>query len=162
MSARDTLLGMLHEPQCYTMPQAELVPLQLEAARELFAERRQQLPILDRRAREVGIERIESFDDVIPLLFSHTTFKSYPNSFMQNGTSQTILIVEGARAVNWAAPEDIFYSERVSPLEQIGKHMGPFTLCAMADGDVRQLSSIQEKKLRQLIIQGDWNRLGDW
>jgi len=76
---------MLHQPNCYTMPQSELVPLQLEAARELLAERRQQLPILDRRARETGVDRLEKLDDLIPLLFSHTTFKSYPNSFVQNG-----------------------------------------------------------------------------
>ena len=76
MTARETLLGMLHQPNCYTMSQAELVPLQLEAARELLAERRQQLPILDRRARETGVDRIDRLDDLIPLLFSHTTFKS--------------------------------------------------------------------------------------
>jgi hypothetical protein len=85
MTARETLLGLLHKPGCYTMPQSELVPLQIEAARELLAERRQQLPILDRRARETGVDRIDSLDDLIPLLFSHTTFKSYPNSFVQNG-----------------------------------------------------------------------------
>lgn len=85
MSARQTLLGMLHRSDCYTLPQAELVPLQLEAARELLAERREQLPILDRRARETGVDSIETLDDLIPLLFSHTSFKSYPNSFVQNG-----------------------------------------------------------------------------
>lgn len=85
MNARETLLNMLGKPDCFTMSQSELVPLQLEAARELLAERRQQLPILDRRAREMGVDRIDTLDDLIPLLFSHTTFKSYPNSFVQNG-----------------------------------------------------------------------------
>jgi len=85
MTARETLLGMLHQDNCYTLPQSELVPLQLEAARELFAERREQLPILDRRAREAGVDRIDRLDDLIPLLSSHTSFKSYPNSFVQNG-----------------------------------------------------------------------------
>ncbi|GAA0333027.1 hypothetical protein GCM10009087_49040 [Sphingomonas oligophenolica] len=85
MTARATLLGMVHRDGCYTAPQSELVPLQLEAARELFAERREQLPILDRRARESGVDQIKTLDDLIPLLFSHTSFKSYPNSFVQNG-----------------------------------------------------------------------------
>jgi len=85
MTARETLLGMLHQENCYTASQAELVPLQVEAARELLAERREQLPILDRRARETGIERIDTLDDLIPLLFSHTSFKSYPNAFVRNG-----------------------------------------------------------------------------
>jgi len=85
MSARQTLMDMVNQPGCYTMPQSELVPLQLEAARELLAERREQLPVLDRRAREAGVDRIDTLDDLIPLLFSHTTFKSYPNAFVRNG-----------------------------------------------------------------------------
>jgi hypothetical protein len=85
MSARATLLGMVGHRDSFTLPQSELVPLQLEAARELFAERREQLPILDRRARETGVDRIDTLNDLIPLLFSHTAFKSYPNAFVQNG-----------------------------------------------------------------------------
>ena len=85
MSARKELMDMMVQPDGYTMPQEKLVPLQLDAARELFAERRQQLPILDRRAREAGVDTINALDDLIPLLFSHTTYKSYPNSFVQNG-----------------------------------------------------------------------------
>ena len=84
-SARQVLMDLIHEPNCFTMKQSDLVPLQIEAARELFAERRAQLPILDRRAREMGVTSIDEIDDLIPLLFSHTSFKSYPNSFIQNG-----------------------------------------------------------------------------
>lgn len=85
MNARAQLMDMIHASDCYTKSQAELVPLQLEAARELIAERRAQLPILDRRIREAGVERIDTVDDLIPLLFSHTTFKSYPNGFIYKG-----------------------------------------------------------------------------
>jgi len=85
MNARKVLMDMVYQPDCFTLRQDELVPLQLEAARELVAERREQLPILDRRAREAGVDRIETLDDLIPLLFSHTSFKSYPNSFVRNG-----------------------------------------------------------------------------
>ncbi len=85
MSARKVLMDMVYHPDCFTSRQDDLVPLQLEAARELLAERRQQLPILDRRARDAGVGRIETLDDLIPLLFSHTSFKSYPNSFVRNG-----------------------------------------------------------------------------
>jgi len=85
MNSRQALLAMVDLDDCFTLPQSELVPLQLEAARELFAERREQLPILDRRAREMEVDRIDALDDLIPLLFSHTAFKSYPNAFVQNG-----------------------------------------------------------------------------
>jgi hypothetical protein len=85
MSARHALMEMINQPDCYGMAQERLVPMQIEAARELIAERRTQLPILERRIRETGTERIEKLDDLIPLLFSHTAFKSYPMSFVKNG-----------------------------------------------------------------------------
>ena len=85
MTARDTLMDMILAPDCYSKSQAELVPLQLEAARDLIEERRAQLPILDRRIRDTGTGRIDTLNDLIPLLFSHTTFKSYPNAFIQKG-----------------------------------------------------------------------------
>ena len=85
MSARKALMDLIDDPNCFTMTQKDLVPLQLEAARELLAERRGQLPILDRRARDSGVDRIDTLDDLIPLLFSHTSFKSYPTSFIQKG-----------------------------------------------------------------------------
>ncbi len=75
----------------------------------------------------------------------------YPGSFT-NGTSQTILIVEGANAVPWAAPGDIPFSDRISPLTQLGRHLGPFSLYVMADGTVNQLTSIEESKLRKSIV----------
>jgi hypothetical protein len=53
MSTRKGLMDLIEDPNCFTMTQKDLVPLQLEAARELLAERRAQLPILDRRAREM-------------------------------------------------------------------------------------------------------------
>jgi hypothetical protein len=85
MSARHALMEMINQPDCYGMAQERLVPMQIEAARELIAERRTQLPILERRIRETGTERIGKLDDLIPLLFSHTAFKSYPMSFVKNG-----------------------------------------------------------------------------
>ena len=85
MSARRALMEMVDQPDCYTLPQKKLVPMQIEAARELIAERRTQLPILDRRIKESNQGDIETLDDLIPLLFSHTAFKSYPLSFVKNG-----------------------------------------------------------------------------
>ncbi len=89
----------------------------------------------------------------------------YPNSFV-NGTSQTILIIEGANAVNWAAPGDIPYSEPVSPLTQIGRHLGPFTLCVMASAEIRPIEAVEESRLRRAILRDPpkdpWEGEGDW
>ncbi|MCT2401206.1 hypothetical protein [Novosphingobium mangrovi (ex Huang et al. 2023)] len=62
-----------------------LDPLRLEAAQELFAERIEQIPLLKKRAQEAGIDRIETFSDLVPLLFAHTVYKSYPKSLFDKG-----------------------------------------------------------------------------
>ena len=84
-SAREQLMDLIAEPgKCYSVATSELVPLQLEAARALFAERREQIQVLDRRARDTGTDAIDAVEDLIPLLFPHTTYKSYPQAFLKN------------------------------------------------------------------------------
>ena len=36
-------------------------------------------------AADAGITQIRSFDDLVPLLFAHTVYKSYPASFVEQG-----------------------------------------------------------------------------
>ena len=84
-SARQQLIDMIVEPDVYNRPPAAIRPMQLEAARELFAERREQIAVLRRRAEETGVSQIRRFDDLVPLLFSHTVYKSYPTSFVEQG-----------------------------------------------------------------------------
>lgn len=77
---------MILEPdRAFDMPVSDVAPLQLRAAQELFEVRRGQIPLLDRRATDAGIDRIERLDDVVPLLFAHTVYKSYPASFVEQG-----------------------------------------------------------------------------
>jgi hypothetical protein len=85
MSAREHLLSLIDEPDPFDLPDAEVAPIQLEAARELFAERREQIPVLRRRAEDMGVDEIDVMDDVVPLLFAHTVYKSYPPSFVEKG-----------------------------------------------------------------------------
>jgi hypothetical protein len=82
---RRQLLDLILQPDAYDQPAAQTRPLQLEAARELFAQRREQIPVLRRRADESGVTQIRSFADLVPLLFSHTVYKSYPAAFVEQG-----------------------------------------------------------------------------
>jgi hypothetical protein len=81
--ASRALFDMGQAPELYRYAPEELLPLHLEAAGAVLAERRQQVPILDRRAREAGIDRIFRKSDLVPLLFPHSTYKSYPTSFVE-------------------------------------------------------------------------------
>ena len=85
--AVDELIGLLRtEDPLRDAPAAEtLTRLQLAAADERFQAQRRRIAVLDHRAREFGLDRIESMDDLVPLLFTHSVYKSYPDSFVING-----------------------------------------------------------------------------
>ena len=85
-SARQQLLDMIISPDtAYNQDSTDLLPLQLRAAQELFQQRREQIPLISRRAEDAGITEIRSLDDLVPLLFAHTVYKSYPASFIEQG-----------------------------------------------------------------------------
>lgn len=70
---------------------------------------------------------------------------------IQDGTSNTILLVEAKRDIPWTKPEDISYDSD-KPLPKFGGHFkGRFSI-ALADGSVRWLpSTISDKVLRALL-----------
>ena len=72
-----------HYAQAFTLSREEIDRLHLEGARKRFAELRPGLSVLDKLAREQGIETIETIDDLAPLLFPHTVYKSYPISYLE-------------------------------------------------------------------------------
>ena len=85
-SIRHQLLDMVLDPdRAFDQPASDVEPLQLRAAQELFEQRRNQIPLLGRRAEEAGITRIATLQDIVPLLFAHTVYKSYPPSFVEKG-----------------------------------------------------------------------------
>ena len=91
MSVRSELVdGPVHE-DVFDRPWPDIEARQLEAARELFAERREQIPVLRRRAEDCGVTEIRTLDDLVPLLFAHTSYKSYPASFVEQGKWDRLL-----------------------------------------------------------------------
>ena len=85
MSVRQNLLDQLTSPGVFERRIDDIDAKQLEAARELFHLRRNQIAVVRRRAEEAGIEEIRSLADLVPLLFAHTSYKSYPAAFMESG-----------------------------------------------------------------------------
>ncbi len=80
------LMALVDKPnEALDLPQRDLRQMQLTAAQDLFDERRDQIVVLRQRAKDTGIERIEKLADLVPLLFSHTTYKSYPESVIHDG-----------------------------------------------------------------------------
>ena len=85
MSAVETLIAYAKTPDPFRNPPADLAALQLAAVRERFKERREQIKVLDKRAGDAGITEINTWQDVVPLLFAHNNYKSYPEAFIDNG-----------------------------------------------------------------------------
>lgn len=85
------LLATLDEDDFLLTPADELAALQLQAAREVFAVQRERVQVLKRRAEETGIDQIRSKEDIVPLLFAHSVYKSYPASFVANGQWHRLL-----------------------------------------------------------------------
>jgi hypothetical protein len=80
--AADRLTGMVKAADRFDIPQGELQGDQIAALNERFQENRERIKLLRHRAEEAGVEEITAFADMVPLLFPHTAYKSYPESFL--------------------------------------------------------------------------------
>jgi hypothetical protein len=81
-TAAEQLTSLVDSPNRYSIPHAELRAAQIEAANERLQERVGQIKLLAHRAREAGLSQVRKFSDLVPLLFAHTTYKSYPEGFV--------------------------------------------------------------------------------
>src|ERR1700677_111937 len=81
-TAVDQLVNLIDESDPFAHDSEDIAALQLCAMNERLTERRAQIPVLERRLRDLDVAKIGSFDDIVPLLFAHTTYKSYPESFV--------------------------------------------------------------------------------
>lgn len=85
VTAVEQLTGMAGREDRFTYAADELEAVQIQAMNERFQERKQAIKLLKHRAEEAGIDAIRSFDDMVPLLFPHTAYKSYPENFLAEG-----------------------------------------------------------------------------
>lgn len=81
-SALQDLLSRRDSADRFDTPLAELTALQLEAARERFETQVGLIPLLKNRAESAGITQINAPGDLVPLLFAHSTYKSYAEGWL--------------------------------------------------------------------------------
>jgi hypothetical protein len=84
-SALEQLLALRDAGDRFDTPPGDLLPLQLEAAHQRFATRVDQIPLLKNRAEAGGVTAIRRPDDLVPLLFAHSTYKSYGEAWLAGG-----------------------------------------------------------------------------
>ena len=81
-AAVDRLTGLVSDEGRFEIPHSELRQTQIEAMNERFQERKDSLKLLSHRAQEAGITEVRSIEDMVPLLFPHTAYKSYPEGWL--------------------------------------------------------------------------------
>lgn len=80
--AANRLTALGSDPQRFALSVAQLRTAQLAALDERFRENRHRIRLLALRARDAGLERIASLTDLVRVLFPHTAYKAYPESFL--------------------------------------------------------------------------------
>src|SRR5688500_9824318 len=82
-------IGTSRDP--FSKPAGEIGALQLQAAREVVAIQKGRIKIVGRRIEESGTSDISSAKDLLPLLFAHTVYKSYPVALLKRGQWDKLL-----------------------------------------------------------------------
>ena len=78
----ERLTGLIRADDRFSIAHSELRDAQVAAMNERLQERRDRIKLLGHRAQEGAIDEIRSRDDAVPLLFPHSVYKSYPESFL--------------------------------------------------------------------------------
>ncbi|SPM34619.1 Phenylacetate-coenzyme A ligase PaaK, adenylate-forming domain family [Mycobacterium rhizamassiliense] len=84
-SAVDRLVALVGADDCFDIAPAELLPVQLAAANERLAAQAQRIPLLANRAESGRVKEITQTADLVPLLFAHTTYKTYGEGWLNDG-----------------------------------------------------------------------------
>jgi hypothetical protein len=85
VSAVERLTSYVGAQDRFDIPYDELLPLQIEAANERFQDRIGKIRLLRQRAEAENVTAIKGVEDIVPLLFAHTAYKSYPDSWFNEG-----------------------------------------------------------------------------
>jgi hypothetical protein len=81
-SEADRLVSLVDAENPFDYDYNELAPRLLKAIDQRFQERRWQIKLVQNRAETGRVEVIRQMADIVPLLFAHTAYKSYPEAWL--------------------------------------------------------------------------------
>ncbi|MFN0116592.1 MAG: hypothetical protein ACKVPY_18125, partial [Paracoccaceae bacterium] len=84
----EALTALVDDPGRHDIAYADLCTAQLAAANERFQDRIGKIGLLAHRAGEAGLTAVRGLADLAPLLFAHTTYKSYGENLLAQGNWQ--------------------------------------------------------------------------
>jgi hypothetical protein len=80
--AVERLTSLVRASERFSIPFSELRDVQVAAMNERLEDRKNRIKLLAFRAKEAEITEVRSRDEAVALLFPHTAYKSYPESFL--------------------------------------------------------------------------------
>jgi hypothetical protein len=83
--ATTKLMAYMDHVEPWDYDAGELEPVWVEAINERLVECRGSVKVLDRILEATGIDTVDSLKQVVPLLFPHSVYKSYPETFVRKG-----------------------------------------------------------------------------
>jgi len=69
-----------------SVPRDKLEELQMEALSQRFEQQKDRIKMLAKLAGKQGIKRVESLEELRPLLFEHNVYKSYPSYLLETNS----------------------------------------------------------------------------
>ena len=103
------LVALIDSDDPYMEGHKALIERQLAAADAIFQDQVGKIKLLANRAEEGGVSQIRTLHDLVPLLFAHTAYKSYPESWLMDG--------KWDRMGKWL---DTVSTNRVEPMDTSG------------------------------------------
>jgi hypothetical protein len=67
----------------HSVPRGRMLELQRAALARRFEQQRDRIPMVAKLAERQGITSLDEIEDVVPLLFEHTMYKSYPLALLE-------------------------------------------------------------------------------
>ena len=86
--ATDRLLSQIDARRLHEHDARELLPVQLAAANERLEAQAPRIGLLANRLETAGIAKVCAPDDLVPLLFAHGAYKTYPERWLTEGAWQ--------------------------------------------------------------------------
>jgi hypothetical protein len=84
-TAVERLVGLVDASDRHRIALADLLPVQIEAANERLVAHNESIQLVRSRLDQTGIRRVGEAADLVPLLFAHTAYKSYPEGWLAKG-----------------------------------------------------------------------------
>lgn len=81
-AAVQRLTNLVQAGDRYAIPYADLRAAQIAAADARFQDRKRKIKLLAHRAQEASLAAVTGLPDLVPLLFAHTAYKSYPETWL--------------------------------------------------------------------------------